>query len=378
MSVVLIISLFSVFSIVVNAVTEGNCGKNVDNVKWNFDETTGALKIFGEGEMKDYEQAYAWEGNSKIIKTIIIENGVTSIGENAFSLCQKVTSISIPKTIKYVNCNSFDNCSSLKNVYYSGTRQEWEQIEIDTVGNSYLINATINYIEEVHECSFGNWIITIKPTCVDVGSKYRECSCGNIETDEIPATGEHNYTWKETDKATCTENGVETEFCIICNQKGKTRVIDKLGHQTGDWEVITEATCTEEGLQIKKCIFCDETLDEERINKSEHQFSDWKVTKNATTEQEGEEKRICKVCKKEEIRTIDKISNSGSTEKIMVGDANGDGKVQATDARIVLQFVAGLKDKSELNFLNSDVNNDSNISATDARRILQIVAGVDK
>lgn len=378
MSAVLIISLFSTFNIVVNAVTKGNCGKNIDNVQWSFDETTGVLKIFGEGEMKNYAYAYAWEGNYRKINSIVIEEGVTSIGENAFSCCDKVTNIFISKSIKYINDNAFEDCISLKNVYYSGTGHDWEQIKINTVGNSYLINATINYNEEVHECSFGNWVVTIEPTCVDAGSKYRECSCGNKETEEIPATGEHTYVWNETHEATCTENGQETEFCSICNEKGETRVIDKLGHQTGDWEVITEATCTAEGLRVKKCTFCGKTLEEEKINKSEHHFSDWKVTKKATTEQEGEEKRTCKICKKEEVRTIDKLSNSDSTEKIIVGDANEDGKVQATDARLVLQVVAGLKDITELDFLNSDVNNDNDITATDARRILQIVAGIDK
>lgn len=60
------------------------------------------------------------------------------------------------------------------------------------------------------------------------------------------------------------------------------------------------------------------------------------------------------------------------------GDVNGDGFVKATDARMVLQVVAGIENKSFLkNADNADVVADGQIKATDARMILQIVAGTD-
>lgn len=60
-----------------------------------------------------------------------------------------------------------------------------------------------------------------------------------------------------------------------------------------------------------------------------------------------------------------------------VGDVNGDGKVAATDARLVLQIVAGIKKEADVkNAEGADVDGDGKIAATDARRILQIVAGV--
>lgn len=35
-------------------------------------------------------------------------------------------------------------CSSLKDVYYTGTEEEWNNISIES-GNDYLKNATIHY-----------------------------------------------------------------------------------------------------------------------------------------------------------------------------------------------------------------------------------------
>ena len=62
----------------------------------------------------------------------------------------------------------------------------------------------------------------------------------------------------------------------------------------------------------------------------------------------------------------------------MPGDVNGDGAVKATDARMILQVVAGLMDKSELKSPeNADMNGDGSLKATDARMILQIVAGLN-
>lgn len=62
----------------------------------------------------------------------------------------------------------------------------------------------------------------------------------------------------------------------------------------------------------------------------------------------------------------------------MPGDVNEDGYVKATDARMILQVVAGLKDESFLkNKDNAELIADGEIKATDARMILQMVAGLE-
>ena len=40
---------------------------------------------------------------------------------------------------------AFDECISLKNVYYAGTQAQWEKIKITENGNDYLLNATMHY-----------------------------------------------------------------------------------------------------------------------------------------------------------------------------------------------------------------------------------------
>ena len=59
-----------------------------------------------------------------------------------------------------------------------------------------------------------------------------------------------------------------------------------------------------------------------------------------------------------------------------VGDVNGDGNITAVDARVVLQYVAGIIKEDKLNTVCADVNGDGSITAVDARIILQYVAGL--
>ena len=60
----------------------------------------------------------------------------------------------------------------------------------------------------------------------------------------------------------------------------------------------------------------------------------------------------------------------------ILGDVTGDGKIAATDARMILQYVAGIKTLSNKQIALADVNKDGKIAATDARYVLQMVAGL--
>ena len=60
--------------------TSGPCGYNLT---WTVDESTSTLTISGTGDMYDGEFSYPSWG-AYIIESVIISEGVTSIGEYAF------------------------------------------------------------------------------------------------------------------------------------------------------------------------------------------------------------------------------------------------------------------------------------------------------
>ena len=81
---------------------------------------------------------------------LVIGNSVTSIGDSAFSNCTSLTSVVIGNSVTSIGSSAFYYCSNLKDVYYTGSEEEWKAIEIDSNSNAYLTKATIyyNYVPE--------------------------------------------------------------------------------------------------------------------------------------------------------------------------------------------------------------------------------------
>ena len=125
-----------------NATLHYHCGAIADdNVYWALVGDT--LTISGSGAMADYADASSvpWNNSITAIKTVGIENGVTNVGDYAFSGCENLTSVTIARSVKNIGNNVFYNCGKLVNVYYAGTREEWNSIE----GRNSLTSANISY-----------------------------------------------------------------------------------------------------------------------------------------------------------------------------------------------------------------------------------------
>lgn len=77
----------------------------------------GTLTITGEGEMPDFnEHDRPWHNVRDQIKKVVVQQGVTSIGVNAFSGCTNLTDITIPESITSIGGSSFSDCSSLVSI----------------------------------------------------------------------------------------------------------------------------------------------------------------------------------------------------------------------------------------------------------------------
>ena len=89
---------------------------NEDNLTWMLYDD-GKLTISGTGAMKNYDYdnrspAY----NNLNVKKIVIEDGVTSIGDDAFYNCSNLTSITIPKNVTSIGNLVFYGCNSLTSI----------------------------------------------------------------------------------------------------------------------------------------------------------------------------------------------------------------------------------------------------------------------
>lgn len=79
------------------------------------------------------------------ITNVTLPDSITYIDQMAFRDSRSLTSITIPSSVTRISYRAFDGCSNLTDIYYSGSKAQWEQISIDSSGNSSLTYATIHY-----------------------------------------------------------------------------------------------------------------------------------------------------------------------------------------------------------------------------------------
>ncbi len=103
-----------------NIVLSGNCGAEGDNITFELTDE-GVLTLTGSGMMKDYISGYdttnaaPWYDREVIyVSSVIIGEGITHIGNNAFNNCQLLTDVSFPSTLEKIGDSAFAECLMLQ------------------------------------------------------------------------------------------------------------------------------------------------------------------------------------------------------------------------------------------------------------------------
>ena len=90
------------------------CG---DDITASLDRSTGVLTLTGTGAMYDYsENSAPWDSLSDEIKSVVISDGITSVGNLAFHNAINLTSVTIPDTVQKFGTGAFQDCTSLSTV----------------------------------------------------------------------------------------------------------------------------------------------------------------------------------------------------------------------------------------------------------------------
>ena len=96
-------------------VASGECGAEGNNVIWQLD-SEGTLTVSGTGEMGSWALNSPWSEHSANISKVIIEKGVTAIGEQAFADCTALTSATISDSVTSIGDYAFYSCNNLTSI----------------------------------------------------------------------------------------------------------------------------------------------------------------------------------------------------------------------------------------------------------------------
>ncbi|MCR4665459.1 MAG: leucine-rich repeat protein [Paludibacteraceae bacterium] len=100
----------------------GTCGAKGDGTHLTWELTCeGVLTVSGTGAMADYDyseetRAPWYDSYRTKIVTVVIEEGITSIGDYAFNDCENLTAITIPNTVTSIGESAFHHCLSLGDI----------------------------------------------------------------------------------------------------------------------------------------------------------------------------------------------------------------------------------------------------------------------
>lgn len=129
-------------------------------------------------------------------------------------------------------------------------------------------------------------------------------------------------------------------------------------------------TCAEKGNSGDLwCDMCQKVVRKgDPILELPHTFEeDGVITKPATKDERGEITRTCTGCGHKEVVEFDFVAE--------LGDVNGDGEIDSTDARLILQFAVRKVGATALDVEQADANGDDRIDSTAARLVLQYAVG---
>lgn len=143
----------------------------------------GCLRIYGTGQVT----SAPWILDKDKITTVTIEEGITSICENAFQNYTKLATVTFLESVINVGAGAFGGCAGLKTVHYAGTKEQWSQVQIGE-NNQALVNAAL-VCPQSHICTLEK-VEEVPATCKKAGiiAHWRCTVCGKLFSDAEGST----------------------------------------------------------------------------------------------------------------------------------------------------------------------------------------------
>lgn len=302
--------LFPAFEISADDTVSGTFDSGIS---WNI--SGSVMTVSGTGEMGDVRyQPYASYSSS--VTSVIINEGVSSVGWGAFSNFQNLRSVSLPQSLEAIDVNAFSYCYNLYDIN---------------------IPESVEYIGS--NAFYGTYFIS------------------GIEGDFIVLGDGILYSYKGSDERIVIPDNVKS----IADRAFVSEKYASLIYIPENVKTISEnafLNCT----NLKYAVISPETetignnslgyiLDPAPVLKG-----DFRIYSRSGS-------------------AAEKYASGNNIDFSIMGDIDGDGQVTSYDALIILQTVTGSADISEEQKISADTDMDSDITSYDALALLQYITG---
>ena len=254
----------------------------VGTITWSLDQTTGVLTISGTGAMPNWtnDTKSEWHAYADRITKVIVEEGVTTIGNYAFSGLNNLTEVVLPAGVTAINADAFSYNPALKTlhlpaslstvgqgilwasgnvntIYYGGCKHQWTTLveSITTYYNDVVKEASPIFAKEGTTC-----------TPVDNETHAHVCvGCNTIESTDSHTEGEITEI-----KATVYAPGGKFYTCPDCGKQVTVEVYEQITAIGGDINMDGTVTIADVATLLDYLAVSDATTAEWIENKTIH------------------------------------------------------------------------------------------------------------
>lgn len=168
------------------ASTSGELGNSIN---YSFDDSIGELVLSGQGKVT---QIYnGWQNyQTSDIKSVVIKNGITGIGEAVFANCVNLENVTLSNTVAEIEDNAFSSCSSLKNLTLS---TNLSQIGNDAFSHCEKLESVVlpNALTKLGNMAFSGCSslenLKLSTSLLQIGDSAFSC-CNSLENIILPDT----------------------------------------------------------------------------------------------------------------------------------------------------------------------------------------------
>lgn len=152
-------------------------------ISWEISKDN-VLTVSGNGRMPDYftSQAPWYDGKKDVVK-IVVEDGITHIGSQAFQYFAKVKSVSLPASVTSIGASAFYECNGLQSIELPAGLTELGEKAFDHCGKLTSVEIPESLTAIPHGAFDACWALeTLKlpGTLTKIGD-YAFSSCGNLK-----------------------------------------------------------------------------------------------------------------------------------------------------------------------------------------------------